>query len=246
MGYIRDQEGIINRYLRESANWESHLQKTREFIQNSCQDPKIESVAVLGSGWLLDVPLEALIKRFKRVYLVDIHHPVQIRKKTSSLRNVQLVEADLSGGVIEQLWKLSRHKSPPDPGQLLELLSFSHPLSHIHPDAVISVNLLNQLDIILCDFLAKHGYFQQESPLLFRAAIQNFHLKWITESPGCLISDVMELNEDKKGIISSKSLLHTQLPRGIRRDQWRWDFDSRGTYHSETLTHMEVRAIEWA
>ena len=32
MGYIRDQEGIMNRYMRESSNWQSHLEKSRGFI----------------------------------------------------------------------------------------------------------------------------------------------------------------------------------------------------------------------
>ena len=246
MGYVRDQEGIMNRYLREKANWEIHLQKTRQFIKDSFQDPLIESVAVLGSGWLLDVPLEELQERFKHVYLVDINHPVQIRKKTSAMEKVELIEADLSGGAINQLWQLSRSKSKPLQGTLSDQFSLQNPLTDISPDAVISVNLLNQLDIIMCDFMAKHDYFQQEQPKLFRSTIQLFHLQWITSTPGCLVSDVMEVNEDKKGNKTSKSLLYTDLPQGIRRDSWTWEFDSRGTYHSNTLTSMEVNAVEWA
>ena len=246
MGFISDQEGIMNRYLRESSNWESHLQKTRDFIQYSFLDTQIESVAVLGSGWLLDVPIEVLISRFKRVYLVDIHHPAQIRKKTSSMENIQLVEADLSGGVVEQLWQVIRKKPVPDAAHLLKEISFSRPLSHLNFDALISVNLLNQLDIILCDYLTKHAYFQQEALQPFRSAIQDFHLQWISETPGCLISDVREINEDKEGQSTSKSLLHTYLPDGFRSDAWTWDFDSSGTYRTKTLTRMEVKALEWA
>ena len=246
MGYIRDQEGIMNRYLRESTHWEHHLQKTKSFIRESFQDPELKSAAVLGSGWLLDVPLEALNKRFNRLYLVDIHHPKQIRKKTASMEHVELIEADLSGGVMAQIWQLQQQKAIPDAEQLLKRLSFSHPLSHLDFDAVISVNLLNQLDIILCDYLLKHTDFQQEALQTLRSAIQEFHLRWISETPGCLISDVKELNEDKEGQIASKSLLHTSLPKGIRRDAWSWEFDSKGTYHSKTLTRMEVRAVEWS
>ncbi len=33
MGFIRDQEGIMNRYLRERSNWDRHLQHTRSFIE---------------------------------------------------------------------------------------------------------------------------------------------------------------------------------------------------------------------
>ncbi|MEN8203644.1 MAG: hypothetical protein ABFS28_13690 [Bacteroidota bacterium] len=246
MGFIRDQEGIMNRYLREKSGWETHLQHTREFIQDSFRNPGIKSVAVLGSGWLLDVPLEYLRLHFDHVYLVDIHHPVQIRKKTAPMDNVELIEADLSGGAVGQLWQLSKNRSKQAGGGLMDQISLQHPLQHINYDALISVNLLNQLDIMLCDFISRRNYFQQEKQEPLRSALQKFHLQWITATPGCLISDVTEKSEDKKGNLSSKSLLHTDLPEGIRRESWTWEFDSQGTYRPNILTTMEVKAVEWA
>lgn len=245
MGFIRDQQGIMNRYLREKSTWAGHLENTRNFILSSFTNDAIETVAVLGSGWLLDVPLDGLRARFKRVFLVDIHHPPQIRKKTELMEDVELIEADLSGGAAEQLWHLKREKGSPTTNDLLAKINLSAPLDHINPDAVISVNLLNQLDIILCDFLKGLGSFQQETPDLFRSAIQQFHIQWISRYPGCLITDVMEIREDKGGQSDSKSLLYTPLPEGIRRDRWNWDFDTLGTYHPEALTRMEVQAVEW-
>jgi hypothetical protein len=246
MGYLRDQDGIMNRYLREKSNWDRHLTHTREFIKDSFRDPALKSVAVLGSGWLLDVPLEELCKRFEQVYLVDIHHPVQIRKKVEPMKEVKLIEMDLSGGAIEQLRKIVRKKAKLKGSELVEQLTLQPPLEHIGPDAVISVNLLNQLDIILCDYMSKHGYFQQEDPDLLRSALQKFHLQWITDTPGCLISDVEEISHDKKGNSTSKSLLFTTLPEGKRRDSWTWEFDTRGTYLTNSLTTMVVKAVEWA
>ncbi len=98
----------MNRYLRESAGWNKHLERTRKFISDSFAHTEAESVAVLGSGWLLDVPLDHLIQRFRKVYLVDIHHPIQIRKKTAGMSQVELIEADLTGGAIEKIWQYSR------------------------------------------------------------------------------------------------------------------------------------------
>jgi hypothetical protein len=71
-------------------------------------------------------------------------------------------------------------------------------------------------------------------------------MQWITATPGCLISDVEEISKDKKGNSSSKSLLYTTLPEGKRRDSWTWEFDTRGTYLSNSLTTMVVQAVEWA
>ena len=247
MGFVRDQEGIMNRYIGEPAQWQHHLEKTRSFIAGSFTDSKAESVAVLGSGWLLDVPLNDLRKRFGHVYLVDIHHPPQIRKKIADMERVELVEEDLTGGAIEQVWNLLRkNKSNIPATRLVEQISLNPPLSGIQPDALISVNLLNQLDILLCDHIRRKLPYQQELSVSFRAAIQNFHLEWLTKKAGCLVTDTAEVRIPFKGEASSKSLLYTDLPDGIRRDSWQWDFDSRGTYHPGARTRMEVQAVEWA
>ena len=247
MGFVRDQEGIMNRYIREAENWQSHLERTRSFIASSFVASDAESVAVLGSGWLLDVPLEQLRKRFKQIYLVDIYHPPQIRKKVENMDHVELVQEDLTGGAIDQIWHFKKEKrKTATSDSLLEQISLNPPLSHIQPDALISVNLLNQLDIILCDYIRKELHFQQEDYSLIRRAIQAFHLEWIQQKPGCLISDTLEELTDKQGKKSSKTLLYTDLPNGIRHDRWWWDFDSQGTYHPGSRTRMEVQAVEWS
>ena len=105
--------------------------------------------------------------------------------------------------------------------------------------------MLNQLDIILCDYILKQKPFQQETLIPFRAAIQAFHLDWISKKPACLVSDIMEEVVDKNGVHSSKALLYTHLPEAMRQDRWWWDFDSQGTYHPGSRTRMEVQAVEW-
>jgi hypothetical protein len=246
MGYVRDQEGIMNRYLREAENWQRHLDHTRSFIVSSFVASDAETVAVLGSGWLLDIPLEQLRKRFKHVYLVDIYHPPQIRKKVEHMDRVELVTEDLTGGAIEKVWRFKKEKRKTATiAGLMEQFSLNPPLSHIQPDTLISVNLLNQLDIILCDYIRKELHFQQEDFPLIRRAIQTFHLDWIQQKPGCLISDILEEVEDKQGKKSSKALLYTDLPRGFRSDSWWWTFDSKGNYHPGAHTNMKVQAVEW-
>ena len=236
----------MNRYMREAPNWKKHLERTRNFIAASFTQTEAETVAVLGSGWLLDVPLDHLLRRFRHVYLVDIHHPVQIRKKIAAMNQVELIEADLTGGAIEKIWHYYRERKisiedEPVPAKL----SLDPPLAHIQADALISVNLLNQLDIILCDYILKQKSFQQEALTPFRAAIQAFHLDWISKKPACLVTDILEEVVDKNGVKSSKALLYTHLPEATRQDRWWWDFDSLGTYHPGSRTRMEVQAIEW-
>ena len=247
MDFIKDQEGIMNRYMREASNWKNHLERTRNFIAASFAHTEAETVAVLGSGWLLDVPLDHLVRRFRHIYLVDIHHPIQIRKKTAGKSQVELIEADLTGGAIDKIWQYYKeNKTPSEEGPVPLQLQLSPPLAHIQTDALISVNLLNQLDIILCDYILKQKPFQQADLAPFRAAIQAFHLDWISNLPACLVTDIMEEVVDKNGVKSSKALLYTQLPEGMRQDRWWWDFDTQGTYNPGSRTRMEVHALEWS
>jgi hypothetical protein len=247
MGYVKDQEGIMNRYMRETSHWKPHLEKTRNFISGSFKQCKAETVAILGSGWLLDVPLETLLERFKHIYLVDIHHPVQIRKKTAGMKQLELIEEDLTGGALEQVWQLHKnHRVLNQEENFSDQIFLKAPLRQINPDVLISANLLNQLDILLCDYIRERGLFQQADLTPFRTAIQTFHLNWIQKKPACLITDVSEEIVEKNGLISSKSLLYTILPGGFRNESWWWDFDNLGTYHPGSRTRMEVQAVEWS
>ena len=81
MEYLSDQKGIMNRYLAEADNWESHLKHTRDFIVKCLGEKHYGTMVVLGSGWLLDLPLDFITSRTREVYLLDIVHPPQILKK---------------------------------------------------------------------------------------------------------------------------------------------------------------------
>ena len=245
MGFARDQQGIMNRYLREGPGWKEHLEKSRAFIHASFAGRSLDSVAVLGSGWLLDVPLEALSARFSRIFLVDLLHPPQVIKKVGKLPNVELLEADLTGGAVGQLWEQAGKRGQEGLEQLAENLHLEHPLPGLRPDAVISVNLLTQLDIIPLDYLKKKGLPDGNAMKRLRETIQAFHLSWITAVPGCLITDTREVITDRKGRETRRELLFAPLPGGIREAGWEWAFDTLGTYHPGTETRMEVKAVEW-
>ena len=245
MGYLRDQQGIVSRYQGEGGNWDRHLQKCRDFIRGAFRAGDYHTVAILGSGWLLDVPLEHLEEQFEKIWLVDIAHPPQVKKKVERSERVELVECDLSGGVVEQAWTYTRQQRRPALKEFTASLELRHPLS-LQPDALISLNLLNQLDILVCDYLIKFMEPGEGELMELRRRIQSFHLDWIRKVPGLLISDTVEISRDRKGNESRTPLIHVRLPGGIREEQWQWDFDTRGTYRPGRMTHMEVKALEWA
>jgi hypothetical protein len=245
MGYLRDLDGIMKRCLKEGEHWNTHLENTRAFIASSFEKGPRGTVAVLGSGWLLDVPLKDLLVRFDRVLLVDIHHPPQIQRKFRDEERVTLLEADLSGGAVLHAWHFASKNRKGTLESFLEGMELKDPLTGFSPDALVSVNLLDQLDILLWDFLSAKGCFRDQSPESFRTRIQTHHLEWITSLPGCLVTDTREIGTDRSGKEIARPLLFAELPRGIRSESWTWNFDSLGTYRSGTRTHMEVQAVEW-
>ena len=160
-GYVTDQKGIQNRFVREREHWQLHLDNTKQYIlQSAKRSASKKSVAVLGSGWLLDVPVAELAQEFEEVYLYDIVHPEQIVVNMRKYPNVHLVVADLTDGAVELA------------AQSHSFEEFCNSLAHISLtpnlqqfDFVVSVNLLNQLDIILCDYL-KEKFSITESELI--------------------------------------------------------------------------------
>jgi len=242
MGFISDQQGIITRYMQEREGWDLHLQHTRKFITDLQFDGEGSTVAVLGSGWLLDLPLDELAGNFSQVILVDIYHPPQVREKVAHRPNVSLFECDLSGGAIRFAWEIvRRHKK-----LTLDELQLIPPAILPEVDFFISLNILNQLDIIPADYLQKKLQLKDEDLLPFRQKVQQFHIDWITGKAGCLISDIEEINTGADGLEISRMLLHASLPGAIRSENWDWQFDSRASYRKGMQTRMKVKALEWS
>ncbi|MFN4896352.1 MAG: hypothetical protein ACK5GN_10925 [Pseudomonadota bacterium] len=67
--FARMGQAIKQRHERCAAWWQKHLEYTATFIGTHV--PSADSVAVLGAGRLLDIDLEGLISRCRRVHLFD-------------------------------------------------------------------------------------------------------------------------------------------------------------------------------
>jgi len=152
MGYFDDQSGILRRYRREREHWDAHLQNTRQSAIEAMQGKNCASAAVLGSGWLLDVPMEEMSRYFDKLHLYDIRHPAMVKKQIKPLNNVELCVCDIScfARPVYEYVKHNRNSRnrPPissiQPQTTLDLSVF---------DFVFSCNILNQLDILLIEYM---------------------------------------------------------------------------------------------
>lgn len=236
LGYIADQQGIINRYLREEGGWDSHLMRTRDFILEGVKAAGPETVTILGSGWLLDVPLEELASVCNHINLVDINHPAQVRRKVVGFKNVSLIEDDITGGLVAILPDVIKSG----------ISTAAIDIPRYNPDyergLVVSVNLLTQLDMMPADYLAARSDSSREELREFRKRIQESHIKFLREQRSLLISDCMEeiWRDDEK--VEVNDLLFTPFPDGGMENEWMWDFDTGGSYYRRSRVLFKVRA----
>jgi hypothetical protein len=240
MGYFSDQKGIMNRYLRESGAWESHLAKSRQYILDFLKKNKPGKVAILGSGWLLDVPLEELAEFSSELILIDIHHPRQIRHKLRRYSNLVFLDYEISGGTAYEVYDLVKGKG----GDLHEI-KYPGFKEEIEADYFVSLNILDQLDTLIVDYLKKFQTWPVEDINELRKNIQEAHIESLPKGKSCMITDITEITENMKGEKKDDQLIFAVLPRPKNVKSWLWEFDSAGEYNPGEITYFSVQAMEF-
>jgi hypothetical protein len=250
LGYLRESIAIGARAHRCRLQWKEHLQRTQTFIRDSAShcDNRRQAV-VVGSGWLLDIPIEFLSEQFGEVLLIDVVHPHPIRKKVKLLSNVQLVSADITGGVVEGLGA-AVHSSLQDRG-LRGVWDKKPDLSHA--DFVISANILSQLSVLP---LRLFENFQSRNPQLkgafvthplFAHELESQHLQWLKKCGGkvCLITDFEAAIYQTSGRLIEREKLLTDLDLTGHLAEWDWEISPLGEETSSTQIIHSVRAYRW-
>jgi len=244
MGLIEDQNGILSRYQGEIDSWEGHLSNTKNFISDCLTSCRPQKIAVLGSGWLLDLPAELLAKH-EMVVFYDLRHPEFVRKKYRDQKNFHFELLDVTGGLISKTYNLCRRRKGHDPDSIYKQLQIPGLILPDTFDYVISVNLLNQLDILIIDHIRENFITDQKWEQKVRRMIQENHIKLLPTGQSCLITDYEEVHvNDKNEIMDKTPLVHCTLPSGKYRKTWTWNFDTHRSYHPSFNTMMNVVAIK--
>ena len=124
--HLAEAVGLWARGERQLEAWAPHIARTRGLIDTQIDRlPQRRTVAILGSGPLFDVPLEALARTFGTVLLIDQAHLATTSRRVKRYPNVRRLWHDLSAAT-------NPHH--------LDFLGAVPGL-----DWVISVNLLSQL-----------------------------------------------------------------------------------------------------
>ena len=243
MGFVKDQQGIISRFENEYENWISHFNNSKTYIFNNCIPNSNSSVYILGSGWLLDVPIDYLSKSFKQVYLYDIYHPKKIVRFIEKFKNVTCVQNDLAFGLIEFLYDFRFVKNQIPDKTIIENFINNSNYEFEENAVVVSLNLLSQLSLLIKEYIYQdiNNVFSD-----FDICIQEKHVLELKKYNSILITDYEEHNFNKKNELINKDILikNMNLLIGNNTEIWDWIFDTHQTYNSYSHTLMKVMALK--
>ena len=243
MHYYNYQNGLIIHHVNQEGGWESHQEHCRSFIIKALELYKPEKITVLGSGWLLDLPFAELIERTGRVCLIDIIHPPDVINQAGSFNNVELIEQDITGGLIEEVWQLTEKYSFFKKLKSLENIIIPEFKPDGDPGMVISLNILTQLESLLIDFLKKRAKIKEEEFDFFRTEIQRKHIDFLKKHRSVLITDYAEVITNRSGSVKSIPTLLTDLPQSQFTEEWTWNFDQTGADLYNSRSQFKIVAL---
>jgi hypothetical protein len=226
MGYLSQAIALKGRYRRRRASWQFHLEKSKAFvIETSVNCPKKERVIVLGSGLLLDVPLDELSRLFGEVILVDIVHLSQVMRSVRDYPNVRLVQADITG-IAEKLFEdIARgRRQLPESEPVI-------PESNGSASLVISLNIISQLSVIPIDYIrAKTSTDDETLMQAWCDRMRKAHIQALQKigCDACLLSDHKFIYRDVGGAIIEHGSTVGELELPVPDRLWTWDIAPRG------------------
>lgn len=239
VGYLQGQLGIKVRHRQCRHDWRPHLELTKVAIVEAAQAcSQRRKCVILGSGRLLDVPLQRLSQMFQQVILVDAVHPLSAYAAAMWFRNVRLIRADVTG-TAEELTQVAKNPSLPLPRGTPTQFCDDPEI-----DYVASVNLLSQLAYLPGLFLEKQKRTDADVEA-YSHAVLAAHLDYLRRLPGVvsLITDFEKLVVNAQGeLVERIDILHgVKLP--WPGEEWTWKHVPLKLLSKEYSYERRVRAI---
>ena len=238
------QRGIARRYADQAERWAEHLHRSQLVVQEFVNRHHPRVLYILGSGWLLDLPMDFLLQNVPELHLLDIAHPRSICARYKKNPAVHFETIDVTGGLIDLL------RSTPREGFqtqrfLDDIRTLTPPaLYNQRSAAVISLNLLSQLAYPLLS--EANAALLGDDLDKVCAVIQQQHLDWLREFKNTLLIFDFEEVRNMPRYISPELIptVYTPFPPLSHKQEWIWLFDCNGSYIPNMTTHLRVAAGE--
>jgi hypothetical protein len=243
LGYFANQHGILQRFLREQGNWEPHLSISRQAILSEVDRLKPKTVAIFGSGWLLDVPLKELIEQGIRVKLFDIAHPTKLVNKYKGVESIEFIDFDLTFGAVHEVKSFLQKPSSFKFELLIDNIKNTSSSNAFNYDLVVSINTLSQLHAPFIDAFENRKSLSKYSLVELIEAFQTLHIKSLPKGKSLLITELYEEILDLKSKLQSESpRVYINLTGFEKVNEWNWQFDTQSTYIDDFSVRKRVGA----
>jgi hypothetical protein len=234
--YLKQAIALEARYRRCRDAWSLHLDKSQALIRAAIEQcSQHREVVVLGSGLLLDVPIDDLSARFDHVVLVDMVHLRGVRRRLKAFDNVELVEIDVTGVARPLSDLIDPQSQRPWPEPNFDMCLFEG------ADLVVSANILSQLPLLPSDHLKCMGCTDDEAIHRYKRAIVDHHLRLLDQltCTVCFMADVERRTISNAAPHEAEDLLLGAQPL-IETNSWMWNIAPAPEVNWQTHVHHRV------
>lgn len=215
-GHLAESISLLSREERCQKAWLPHRTECKNFISaNLHYAIHFDSILILGSGPLHEIPIEFIAKKFRRVVLVDIVHLKNTKKSVAHLTNIEFIEHDITE--IEQNLFIEKKLIEKTPTAFLKE----------NWGMVLSVNMMSQLPLHLGTWIEKKLKNKFSSVLIknYLEAVTRNHFEYLKSfhAPVILITDTEATYRDKGDNIiqTDHNYTHLKLPGALA--EWNWN-----------------------
>lgn len=232
-GYIYQNVSLRFRARRCAKAWQNHVDESHRFIRDHFEKVNPKSVMIIGSGILMEIPIEAILARAEKVYLVDLVHSSSVRKLARKNPKVELIEQDISGllGIL---------KKGTGPFQLKNIPWKQLPAWGLPKvDWVISANLLSQIPLMISEALP----MTSETYEKFARSVRDQHLERLLElAPKVLLFADFETRYIDRANQRIKTENYEVNLRGLKFErEWQWEIAPYGETSKDYKIEMLVK-----
>jgi len=228
LGQLKESIAMEARYKRSEKQWQSHLTNSQNIIKKAAtHSNKHEEAIILGSGLLLDIPLDFLSMHYRHVYLVDIVHLKHIKKNIGHLKNVSIIEHDVTG-LNDTLLKSVRKKNDITPSPSIPCLTSNTGL-------VVSANMLSQIHLAPVYYAENQLKFREDKLKRLAHNIIQSHIDMLknTACKICLISDFKHFYQNNKHQVQDEESALMEISLPLPEKTWRWEIAPMGELHPD-------------
>lgn len=241
MGYVYSAVALRSRHKRQSKAWSNHVQNCFELWDVLLEKYQPQSITIVGSGPLSELPVELILSKVQKLVLLDIVHPLNVRQLAKENSKIKLIELDVTGFIDWVKPKKDIKKAP---------LDFKPDTFQFETDLVVSANILSQLSLEPEWYLNRKKSISRSSDLMTQLIdkLGKDHITWLLDSAKnskvVLYTDI-----ERKYLSADKALIEKHPSRVPEMNfpiikKWDWELSPLGEEAHDYSIQMHVCAFE--